>query len=132
MIRGSIDNLGRVCVRVEAPGDHSLILQIDTALNRKLLVNRYMFPRLGTSNTALDEKSFHEVQLADFSTVPVLKGLVQLIWFDEIILIDALVTTHVPRRPPSDKDPVGLIGTELLADCKLTIDFRKRLVEIER
>lgn len=132
MIRGSIDNLGRVCVRVEAPGDHSLILQIDTALNRKLLVNRYVFPRLGLGNTALDEKTFHEVQLADFSSIPVLEGLVQIVWFGEVILVETLVTTHVPRRPPGDKDPVGLIGTELLADCKLTVDFPRRLVEIER
>ena len=56
MIKGFIDNLGRVCVRIEAPGDHSLILQIDTALNRKLLVNRYVFPRLGANNATLDEK----------------------------------------------------------------------------
>ena len=59
-------------------------------------------------------------------------GLVQLIWFGEVILVETLVTTYLPQRPPGDKDPVGLVGTELLADCKLRIDFPKRLVEIER
>src|SRR3990167_3352815 len=128
MIRGSVDNLGRACVRIEAPGDHSLILQVDTGINRKLVVNRHALYRLGAGNFDLDANDYSEVQLADLTKAQVLLAVVQVIWFGEIILIDTLVTTHVPSRPPGDKDPVGLIGTELLADCKLRIDFSNRLL----
>ena len=55
-----------------------------------------------------------------------------MVWFGKVELIEVLITTHVPKRPPGDKDPVGLIGTELLMDCKLRIDFPARSVEIER
>ena len=131
IIRGSVDNLGRVCIRVEAPGNHSLILQIDTGVNRKLVINRHAIHRLGAGNIELDASVYSEVQLADLTKTQVLPAIVQLIWFGKLELIDTLVTTHVPSRPPGDKDPVGLIGTELLAGCKLTIDFPRRLVEIE-
>src|SRR3989344_7968205 len=121
IIQGSVDNLGRAYIRVEAPGDHSVILQIDTGVNRKLVVNRHAIYRLGGHNIDIDGSSLSKVQLADLRETLVLQAIVQFVWFGKLELIDTLVTDYVPKRPPGDKDPVGLIGTELLADCKLRI-----------
>ena len=101
-------------------------------VNRKLVVNRHAIHRLGAGNVDIDVRQYAEVQLADLTTVQAFPGLVQFTWFGKLELIDTLVTDYIPGRPPSDKDPVGLIGTELLQDCRLIIDFPKRLVEIHR
>jgi len=132
IIYGSIDNLRRPYVQVEAPGDHSILLQIDTGVNRKLVVNRHAIHRLGARNIDIDVNTISSVQLGDLSKTSALQAIVQFIWFGKLEVIDTLVTDHIPDRPPGDKDPVGLIGTELLKDCKLTIDFPKGVVEIER
>jgi len=132
MIAGSIDDLGRPCVRVDAPGGYSVILQIDTGVNRKLIINRNAIYLLGPNNSTVDARSFAEVELADFSKTKTLRGAVELIWFGKIEIIETLITLQVPRRPPHPDQPVGLIGTELLKDCRLLIDFPKRLVEIYR
>lgn len=131
MIRGSIDSLRRPYISVDAPGNHSVLLHIDTGLNRKLVVNRHALYRLGAENFTLDYKTYQPVQLADLSRTDAFVGLVRLIWFGQTEWIEALITTYVPRQPPRDKDPVGLIGTELLRDCRLMVDFPQGLVEIE-
>jgi hypothetical protein len=132
MIAGSIDDLGRPYVRVDAPGGYSVIFHIDTGVNRKLVMNRNALNLLGPFNSTVLKGPVEEVELADFSKIEVLKGVVQLLWFGEIEQIDVLVTTQVPKRPPHPDEPAGLIGTGFLHDCRLLIDFPKKLVEIHR
>ncbi|MDB5224756.1 MAG: hypothetical protein JWO43_378 [Candidatus Adlerbacteria bacterium] len=132
MITGSVDDVGRPYIRVEAPGGHSVILQIDTGVNESLVVNRNALHLLGANNSTVDADSLQLVELADLSQTTVLLGLVQIIWFGKIIVVDTLVTTQVPKRPPQPDQPVGFIGTKLLKDCRLRIDFPKRNVEIDR
>ena len=132
MIAGSIDDLGRPYVRVDAPGGYSVILQVDTGVNAKLVINRNAIYLLGPNNSTLYAKSFAEVELADFSRVQALVGIVEILWFGKAELIEALVTTAVPKRLPHVDEPVGFIGTGLLHDCRLLIDFPKKLVEIHK
>jgi hypothetical protein len=132
MITGSVDDLGRPYVRVDAPGGYSVLLQIDTGVNRKLVINRNAIYLLEPNNSTVYERSFSEVELADFSKTQTLRGAVELIWFGKVEVIETLITVQVPRHPPHPDQPVGLIGTELLKDCRLIIDFPQRLVEIYR
>lgn len=133
VIYGTVDNLGRPYIRVNAPGDHSALFVVDTGFNRSLLVNRYIMYRLGLENCAIDTSGTPQrIELGDYGETDVLAGIVRLMWFEQEKLVDCLVSTKVPQRPPRDNEPVGFVGTELLADCCLTIDFPERRLEIRK
>jgi len=133
VIHGTVDPLNRPYIRVEAPGNHSVLLIVDTGFNRPLLVNRHIMYRLGLENCTIDTDVGPErMELGDYSQSEALVGLVRIIWFGQERLVDCLVTTQIPQRPPREDEPVGLLGTELLLDCQLSIDFPARSLKIQR
>ncbi|MDP4020916.1 MAG: hypothetical protein Q8P58_02655 [Candidatus Adlerbacteria bacterium] len=134
VLYGTVDDRRRPYVRVEAPGDHSVLFVVDTGFNGTLLVNRHIMYRLGLNNCTIDtdEKEIRQVELGDYGITQVMPGIVNLIWFGEEQLIDILLTTRVPQHPPGEDEPVGFIGTKLLADCHLTIDFVARTLQIQK
>lgn len=129
-IYGSVDHLRRPYVRVEAADGHSVLLVVDTGVNAKIILNRFGIIGLGKGNTSIQYGSYKEIQLADLSKTKAFTGVVNLVWFGKVEQINMLVTDFIPKTPPREDEPVGLLGTELLLGCKLTIDFRNETVEI--
>lgn len=133
VVHGAVDDLGRPYIRVEAPGDHSVLFVVDTGFNRSLLVNRHIMYRLGLKNCRINTtKRPQHIELGDYGVTEALPGTVRLIWFGEERRVDCLVTTQIPQRPPREDEPVGLLGTELLLDCELSVNFPARSLEIRR
>jgi len=133
VLHGAVDDLGRPYVRVEAPGDHSVLFVVDTGFNGTLLVNRHIMYRLGLNNCRIDtDEEPQEIELGDYGVTEAVYGIVNLIWFGENRFVRFLLTTRVPRRPPREDEPVGLLGTKLLTDCHLTVDFVARTLEIRK
>ena len=70
------------------------------------------------------------VELGTTARATVIPAIGSIRWLDRTIKIEALVSNEpaATSRPDMAR---ALIGTELLADCLLLVDFRTRLVEIE-
>ena len=129
---GSVDNLGRCLVRLETQDSNSILLQVDTGFNGKILITTYALPMLEDSNYLFIEGEGVKIQLADLSEQIADYYSLKLLWFGNEEKIEALLTTHIPKQAPKEDDPVGLIGTGMLLGCKLHIDFPSKEVEIIR
>jgi hypothetical protein len=125
-IIGSVDDLGRPVVRVEVPGRDGLLAVVDTGFNRTLMLQHDEAITLGFEFTGLNE--YVELGTTAISKVQRATGSIE--WLGKIVSVDAFVSTEPPAtyRPDTAR---ALIGTELLRDCLLLVDFAERLVEIE-
>jgi predicted aspartyl protease len=133
-LEGSVDDLRRPLVRIEMPGfTDPLIAFVDTGFNGALLVDERQAARLGFS-VATD--SIRPVQLATQRNEDFMVGRGSFVWLGERRTISAyvLIGTRGERRArnPRKTEEEILIGTDLLSDCRLQIDFPARKVLISR
>jgi predicted aspartyl protease len=125
-LAGGFDELGRPVVRIEVPNCDGFLAVVDTGFNRSLLMQALEAEAMGFKIT----EEVAVVELGTTLKVQVHRAVGKIHWLDQIIQVDALVANEelAVHRPDLAR---ALIGTALLADCLLLVDFRTRLVEIE-
>jgi predicted aspartyl protease len=133
-LEGSVDDLKRPLVRIEIPGfNDPLVAFIDTGFNGALLIDERQAARLGFS---VERDSITPVQLASQRKEDFLVGRGSFIWLGErkTILAHVLIETQGERRARNGRETEEeiLIGTGLLSDCRLEIDFPARKVLISK
>ena len=133
-LEGSVDDRKRPLVRIETPGfTGPLIAFVDTGFNGALLLDERQAARLGFS---VARSSTTPVQLASQRNENFLLGRGSFIWLGERRTIDAyvMIETQGERRARNARktEEEILIGTDLLSDCRLEIDFPARKVLISK
>jgi predicted aspartyl protease len=125
-IIGSVDDLGRPVIRVEVAGRDGFLAVVDTGFNRTLMLQHDQAVSLGFSFTGLNEY----VELGTTSISKVQRATGQIDWLGKNVSVDAFVSMEPPvtHRPDTAR---ALLGTELLADCLLLVDFTNKVVESE-
>lgn len=115
---GSIDDLGRPVVRVEIPGRDDLLAVVDTGFNRSLMLLAGQAAEFGFAPNAKTEL----VELGTGAKVEVRRASGLIRWLGREMRVDALISNVAPPlyRPDMAR---ALIGTELLAECRLVVDF---------
>jgi predicted aspartyl protease len=131
-LEGSVDDLNRPLVRIETPGfTDPLVAFVDTGFNGTLLIDERQAARLGFS---VAKDSITQVRLASQRKENFLVGQGIFIWLGErrTILAHVLIETQGERRARNARETEEeiLIGTGLLSDCRLEIDFPARKVFI--
>jgi predicted aspartyl protease len=131
-LEGSVDDLNRPLVRIETPGfTDPLVAFVDTGFNGTLLIDERQAARLGFS---VAKDSITQVRLASKENFLVGQGI--FIWLGErrTILAHVLIETRGERRAGNARETEEeiLIGTGLLSDCRLEIDFPARKVLISK
>jgi hypothetical protein len=133
-LEGSVDDLKRPLVRIETPGfTDPLIAFVDTGFNGALLIDETQAARLGFS---VVRNSIAPVRLASQRHENFLRGRGSFLWFGERRAITAyvMIETQGERRARNARktEEEILIGTDLLSDCRLEIDFPARKVLISK
>jgi predicted aspartyl protease len=125
-IIGSVDDLGRPIIRLEAPGRDGLAAVVDTGFNRSLLLLAADALALGF---AIKQKT-EIVELGTTERVSVRRASGEIFWLGRKLRVEALISNEPTPiyRPDTAR---ALIGTELLSGTLLLVDFASRLVEIE-
>jgi predicted aspartyl protease len=133
-LEGSVDDLKRPLVRIEAAGfSDPLLAFVDTGFNGALLLDEAQAVRLGFS---VARNSIKPLGLASQQNENFLLGEGSFVWLGERRTIVAYVLIETPgerrARNARKAEEEILIGTDLLADCRLEIDFPARKVLITR
>jgi predicted aspartyl protease len=133
-LEGSVDDLKRPLVRIEAAGFvDPLVAFVDTGFNGALLVDEAQAARLGFSIT---RNSIAPVRLASQRIENFSVGRGSFTWLGErrTVLAHILIETPGERRARHARktEEEILIGTDLLSDCRLEIDFPARKVLISK
>jgi predicted aspartyl protease len=118
--------LGRPLVRVEVPGRDGFLAVLDTGFNRTLMIGAAEAVAMGFTITEESEV----VELATTAKVQVRQALGTIWWMNREVKIEALIS-NVPASTHRPDTARALVGTELLSDCLLLVDFATRVVEIE-
>lgn len=131
ILEGSIDDLNRPLVRVELAGfSDPLVAFIDTGFNGAILIDEPQAIKLGFQVF----KHQAQVRLASQREENFLLGRGKVAWLGESKSVTAyvLIETQDERRVRIARktEEEILIGTELLSDCRLEIDFPARRVVI--
>jgi hypothetical protein len=124
-MRGSVDDRVRPLIRLRvAEKDDDLLVIIDTAFTGELLLQHAEALQWGV--VILDVEA--SIELGDGSTGRAKQGLVSIDWLGRPMDVTIQVTPAIQARtmPPRREGlPAGLLGTALLKDVVLTIDFPK-------
>lgn len=133
-LEGSVDDRKRPLVRIETAGlTDPLVAFVDTGFNGALLIDQTQAARLGFS---VARGSVKPAELANRRKEDFLLGQGSFTWLGErrIIVAYVLIETEGERyaRNARKTEEEILIGTELLADCRLEIDFPARKVLISK
>jgi len=134
VLRGSIDDWNRPLVRIAAPGFFDpLVAFIDTGFNGATIVDEIQASRLGFD---VANKWYARVGLASLREEHFQLCRGTFPWFGEQVPITAFVLEETPEqrraRTARKTEEEVLIGTELLLDCRLELDFPARTVLIAR
>ncbi|HEY6256400.1 MAG TPA: hypothetical protein VIY51_11480 [Xanthobacteraceae bacterium] len=131
ILEDSVDDLKRPLVRIEAPGFvDPLVAFIDTGFNGAVIVDAAQAVQLGFQVSS----QFARARLATQRDENFVLGRGRFSWFGEHIPVTAYVLIETPeeRRARIARKEEILIGTELLASCRVDIDFPARKVLIMR
>ena len=133
-LEGSVDDLNRPLVRIETPSfADPLVAFVDTGFNGALLIDETQAARLGFS---VMRNSATPVRLASRRDEDVMVGRGSFIWLGErrTIIAHVLIEIQGERRARNARETEEeiLIGTGLLPDCRLEIDFPARKVLISK
>jgi predicted aspartyl protease len=133
-LEGSVDDLKRPLVRIETPAfTDPLIAFVDTGFNGALLLDERQAARLGFS---IARDTIRPVQLASQRNEDFMVGRGSFLWLGERRTITAhvMIETQGERRARNARktEEEILIGTDLLSDCRLEIDFPARKVLISK
>jgi predicted aspartyl protease len=99
--------------------EDDLLVTVDTGFNGQLLIHDTELVRLGSDITWPTS----EIELAGRERRAVGIVTVRIVWFGQQREVDVFVAGGVPSRAAVADDPVGLLGTVLLAPHRLMIDF---------
>ncbi len=125
-IIGSVDDLGRPVVRIEVPDRDGFLAVVDTGFNRSLLLLATEAQAMGFTVT----EDAESVELGTAVKARVLRARGVIWWLDRHIEVEVLVSDE--PMPVNRRDTAcALVGTELLRNCLLLVDFAARGVEIE-
>ena len=120
---GSVDGRSRPVIRIN--GKHeSILVVVDTGFNGALMLTRTAANLLGADPIRRET----EVELGDGRTVLVKEANALIPWLGRERRVRVLVSD---AWAPVGDEPVGLLGTELLAPHLLLVDFTEGTVEIE-
>jgi predicted aspartyl protease len=127
-IFGHVDARGRPIVSLTAPdGGDELLVVVDTGFNGTLLFHDNEISRRKCEViTHLEEM----VEFADGERRPLLLGRTNVSWFGRPLTVDVLISQSERSRAVLADEPIGLLGTALLSQHKLTIDFAAHRVVI--
>lgn len=125
-IVGSVDDLSRPVVHIEVPGRDGFLAVIDTGFNRSLLLLATEARAMGFFVT----DDIETVELGTAVTARVLRARGTIHWLDRSLVVEALVSDE-PMPTTAHDTAHALVGTELLADCLLLVDFAMRRVTID-
>jgi predicted aspartyl protease len=133
-LEGSVDDLKRPLVRIETLGfADPLVAFVDTGFNGALLLDERQAARLGFSVVS---NSATPVQLASRRQEDFMVGRGSFLWLGERRTITAYVMIEIQgerrARNARKTEEEILIGTDLLSDCRLEIDFPARKVLISK
>jgi predicted aspartyl protease len=133
-LEGSVDDLKRPLVRIETSGfTDPLVAFVDTGFNGALLIDERQAARLGFS---VMRNSATPVRLASQRSEDFMVGRGSFIWLGErrTIIAHVLIEIEGERRVRNARktEEEILIGTGLLSDCRLQIDFPARKVLISK
>jgi predicted aspartyl protease len=134
VLEGSIDDLRRPFVRIELAGfSDPLVAFIDTGFNGALLIDEQQAGRL---NFQIFRNSFARARLASQRDEDFLLGRGSLRWLGELHHVTAYVLIETPEarrhRVARKTEEEILLGTEMLAACRVEIDFPARRVLIAK
>ena len=123
---GTVDDLRRPVVRVEVPDRDGFLAIVDTGFNGALLL-------MATEALAMGFAISDEIETVELGTsarTSVRRGQATILWLGRTIDVHAYISTELPTasRPDTAR---ALIGTELMANCLLLVDFPGRVVEVE-
>jgi predicted aspartyl protease len=125
--------LNRPLVRIDAPGfSGPLVAFVDTGFNAAIIVDLRQAQRLAFRVT----KQQTDARLASQRDETFLLGRGRFPWFCEQIPITAYILIETQealrsRTAPKTEEKI-LIGTELLAGCRVELDFPARTVLITK
>lgn len=133
LLEGSVDDLGRPLVRIDVPGfSDPLVGYIDTGFNGALIVDETQAKRLGFN--IFNQRT--EVRLASQRREEFLLGRGEFPWLGRVRAITAYVLIEAPEerraRIARKTEEEILVGTELLSECQLEINFPARRVTIRQ
>ncbi|MEK7659411.1 MAG: hypothetical protein AAB338_02025 [Patescibacteria group bacterium] len=124
LMEGWIDEHGHPVMPVQLIGlEDPIVALIDTGFNRELIV----YEEHSQQAQLVIESESVSVLLADGSQEEFLRTEGVIEWFGEPRRVDILV---IPGQAP--RKGRWQIGTQLLRDCRLEIDFRERSVKLSR
>jgi hypothetical protein len=125
-IVGSIDGLGRPVVRIQVAGHDDILAIVDTGFNGSLMLESIEARQKGFVIDELTEL----VELGTTARVEVRRATGTIDWLGRPTVVDALISDE-PSRPGATDVARALLGTALMSDCLLLVDFPNKLVEIE-
>jgi predicted aspartyl protease len=128
-MKGSVDGRGRPLLRLTVVGTSDEILAtIDTGFNGELLVSQSDANALGIATSGV----FEDMVLGDGSEIEARKGRATIMWFGAPRSVAVFLTAETDVSRPVADEPVALIGTRLLADDILEINFPAKTVVISQ
>ena len=128
-MRGSVDGRGRPLLRLTLTGvPDEALATIDTGFNGELLISQRDAKSLGIETTGLTE----DVVLGDGSEIEAKKGRATIDWFGVPKRVVVFITADAQASTLSADEPVALVGTRLLADDILEINFPAQTVAIRQ
>ena len=123
-MEGWIDERGQPVISVRLSGlEDSIVALIDTGFNGELIIYE---EHASQAHLQIRSKS-SEVRLADGSEAEFLNSDGAIEWFSEQYRVAIFI---IPG--PAPRHGRWQIGTQLLRDCRLEIDFRERSVRLSR
>jgi hypothetical protein len=137
MLLGSLDQRGRSIVRLQVRGKSgswtSIGCEIDTGAEPELLTSQAWLGHLDAETEPGDL-----LTLPDGREAPALYAVLEVEWFGQVRLVDVVTpvsfNADTAFRPPARRGsaPNALLGRGLLSDCRLTIDYGRANVSIDR
>ncbi len=127
-VRGGVDQRGRPLIRITVIGfDDELVAMVDTGFNGELLMSEKVAADWGISPVGIAAK----LELGDGSKIFAGRATVAVLWMGKRRAIAVQITPSTKGKKQAD-EPVALIGTRLLADDILEINFPAQTVVIRQ
>jgi predicted aspartyl protease len=127
MILGGLDDLGRPLVRIKVRGaEDELLCLVDTGFNGKLWMGAAVATRLKIVATRTD----HAALTASGKVENFSLGMAFIDWLGDEQRVEVHVHADQPSRVSSADQHEALIGTALLRDTTLLIEFTVGTVQI--
>jgi predicted aspartyl protease len=127
-VRGGVDQRGRPLVRIKFIGfDDELVAMVDTGFNGELLMSENDAAAWGIIPVGIAAK----LELGDGSKIIAGRGTAAISWMGKRHAIAVQITPSAKGKRRPD-EPVALIGTRLLAQDILEINFPAQSVVIRQ